>query len=120
MLAMINVGFLMLTFFLLAGGLRQAEPFAVEPPEARHGRAVEGEDTPLLIGRDGRLAYGELVGREAAIAAAAARHAGPTPATLLRVKADARAPTALAVEVMAALGAAGVERLRLLTVPAAP
>ena len=78
---LINVVFLLLIFFLLAGTLRGPVPFEIEPPiagGAGGGRLEPGTERVLHLARDGRLA---LAGEEVALAelpTALARALSPT------------------------------------------
>jgi biopolymer transport protein ExbD len=114
-LPLINVVFLLLIFFMVAGRLSAADPFEIEPAASR-SEAPAGETGRLvLMGADGRLALdGEAMSREALLA----RLSGPD-AGAVRIKADGRAEAARLVALLQALGARGVDEARLLTVPAA-
>lgn len=114
-LPLINVVFLLLVFFMLAGQLTRPQPFAAEPPPARGGVAVDAAATVVLLGADGRLAVDESpVARErltdhVAGLRAARAHAGVV------VRADRAAAGADLLEVLEALAAARVERVALMT-----
>lgn len=136
LLPMINVVFLLLIFFLISARLAPPEPFAVTPPEAREGAPAAAEFT-LYLGADGALGFREALSapampaQEAAAdapvlaALAAARTAycakadcaaAPPP---LALRADQGAPVARLARLMRALGAAGFERVDLVTTPGA-
>jgi len=108
-LPMINVVFLLLIFFLLAAEIAPPEPFAVDPPPAATGGRPEGGVT-LLVAADGRIAFGNAEGA-AAIAAAAGAD------MRVRLRADRAAEGAVLAQTLAALAAAGVARVDLITVP---
>jgi biopolymer transport protein ExbD len=55
-LPLINVVFLLLIFFMLAGALAPADPFRVDPPLSRSEAPPPAEPLTLLIGADGELA----------------------------------------------------------------
>ncbi len=110
-LPLINVVFLLLIFFMVAGRLAAGDPFRIEPLHA----AVEGappDGAPLLlVAADGRLALdGEAVER----AVLPGRLAG---AARLRVKADAAADSVVVARLLADLRAAGVAEARLMVEP---
>ncbi len=63
LLPMINVVFLLLVFFLLAGEMRPAEPFAVQPPEAAKGAPSSG-GLVLAISAEGRLGFAAVTGAD--------------------------------------------------------
>ena len=114
-LPMINLVFLLLIFFMLAGSLRTPEPFDVEAPVARGESAAAGRGAVVLIGRDGRLAFDGVETDAKGLGEAVSARAGRQPGLIVRLKADGRAPTARVIEVMELLRDAGVKRLRLLS-----
>jgi biopolymer transport protein ExbD len=116
-LPLINVVFLLLIFFMLAGRLAASDPFRIEPPRSTSEGLVEPQETLVLLGADGRLALdGEMLDEAALKAAVAARMASEAPPRV-RLKADGHAEATRVVAVMELLRTAGVERLKLLTVP---
>ena len=113
---LINVVFLLLIFFMLAGTLAATDPFQIEPPSSDSERLTEAEALVVLVAGDGRLAVnGEPLAPEALRSVVAARVAGTT-ALEVRLKADGSADAAQVVSVMERLREAGVERLQLMTV----
>lgn len=109
-LPLINVVFLLLVFFMVAGALERADLFTVKPPEA--ATAAEGSAGAglLLLAADGRLALDGQALDRADLPAAVARLDG-APLTL---KADAGAEALAVVALLEELRAAGVETVTLL------
>lgn len=115
-LPLINVVFLLLIFFMLAGRLSAPEPFEVEPPVSRSDGEVKPQEMLVLVGADGRIALdGEAMDEERFQAAVAERAAGDD--ARVRLKADGRAEATRVVAVMELLREAGLDRVELLTVP---
>lgn len=117
-LPLINVVFLLLVFFLLAGQLVAADPFAVRPPVS----SAPGDGAPavptILLAADGRLAVVGAEGgdREAADDALAGLVAdGPPP--LVRLKADGQVPAERVTRLLRRLEGLGVARVHLLATP---
>jgi biopolymer transport protein ExbD len=112
---LINVVFLLLIFFMLAGALAAPEPFRVEPPASRSDAALENRDRTLLLSADGRLALdGAPLPRDAlepAVAGLLEQH----PGARLKLKADADVTAATLIDVMDALRSAGAQRVTLVT-----
>jgi biopolymer transport protein ExbD len=110
-LPLINVVFLLLIFFMVAGRLAAGDPFRIEPlVSATEGPAPD--DAPLLLmAADGRLALGGAPLARAALPAALAG------ADRLRVKVDAGADAAEVARLLAEIGAAGVAEARLMVEP---
>ncbi len=116
-LPLINVVFLLLIFFMLAGRLAATDPFNVEPPKSAAEGPAGGQEAVVLVGADGRLALDGEVLEAPALRQAVRRRLDAEPEVLFRLKADNRSESLAVVEVMELLRDAGVERLRLLTVP---
>jgi len=115
-LPLVNVVFLLLIFFILAGRLAASDAFRVEPPETRAGQAADPGELVVLVAADGRLALdGEIVTqRELSERLTDALEGSAAPA--VRVKADGRAAATEVVAVMEAIRGAGAQKIRLLTV----
>lgn len=158
LIPLINVVFLLLVFFMIAGRIGPPDGLDVEPPGARAAApasAASGASVPpvLVLAADGRLALdGAVVAEDGLASALAARVAdgrarpvgapagartgrveaapvgpaagppdpgtapGRAPASVV-LKADAAAPLVRVRAVLAVLGAAGVARVELRTVP---
>lgn len=114
-LPLINVVFLLLIFFMLAGSLTVREPFSVTAPTSSSETRPETEPRRLLMGADRRLALDgeELV--EAELLAAIAAALATDPQLRLELKADAEVPGNRVVALLEALHAAGLERVSLMT-----
>jgi biopolymer transport protein ExbD len=105
----VDVVFLLLVFFLLAGVLRPTPPLEVTPPEGRIGEAADPAARTVWLAADGRVAVADEV-LPAAIAAEflARGTGGPVE---LRADADARARDLLPL--LEALRAAGISDIEL-------
>ncbi|SEP79766.1 biopolymer transport protein ExbD [Ectothiorhodospira magna] len=122
LIPLINIVFLLLIFFMVAGALSAQHVFEVEAPDSRHEAGVDDEGWLVLLGRDGRLALDDeemdadtLKGRlRAQMEARQEVLAKGEP--LVRIKADQAASTDALMDLMELLRAAGVEEVRLLTV----
>ena len=117
-LPLINVVFLLLIFFMLAGQLSASDPFEVAPPRSQSEGPPAPQEALVLVAADGRLALdGEVMEGPALQSRLAARLKGEADVRV-RLKADGRAEAARVVAVMELLREAGVKRLKLLTLPA--
>ncbi|WP_416897089.1 MAG: ExbD/TolR family protein [Minwuia sp.] len=113
-LPLINVVFLLLIFFMLAGQLAITDPFEVAPPRSETESDPQAQDVMILLSRDGRIAIdGRPVERSALPDALKEIAAGQ-----VRLKADGDANAVEVVELMELLRDSGVRRLNLLTLPA--
>jgi len=119
-LPLINIVFLLLIFFMLAGRLAAPDPFEVAPPDSASEGHLAIEDVVVLVAADGRLALDGVEMPAEALQRAVAARVRAVPAVPVRLRADAAAEAIRVVGVMEDLRAAGVERLELLTVAEAP
>ncbi|MCA8928410.1 MAG: biopolymer transporter ExbD [Alphaproteobacteria bacterium] len=108
-LPLINVVFLLLIFFMLAGRLAASDPFPVAPPASSSEAADDGGETVIHLAADGALA---LNGRPVALEDLQALVPSAAP---LRLKADAGVEALRVVGVLAQLRAAGVRQVSLVT-----
>jgi len=118
-LPLINVVFLLMIFFMLAGRIAAIDPFSVEPPRSAAAGQIDSKETIVLLGADGTLALDGQVMDENAFAAAVSDRVKAGRAGAFRFKADGKAEATRVVAVMETVREAGVEKLRLLTLPAA-
>lgn len=112
---LINIVFLLLIFFLVAGRLSSAEPFKVAAPFGESTNTSEEPAPLILVGGDGALALDGAVVTEEALITALALRSAEAPSLLVRLKPDATAKAAEIARLMEALKAAGVSRIMLLT-----
>jgi len=116
-LPLINIVFLLLIFFMLAGRLAASDPFEIAPPHSASEGPAASQEMLVLVGADGQLALDGEIMEEAALEARVAERLSASEGAQVRLKADGRAEATRVVAVMEFLRAAGVERLRLLTLP---
>jgi biopolymer transport protein ExbD len=107
-LPLINIVFLLLIFFMIAGRLAEPDPLGVTPPASASERPPGERDIEVHIAAGGQMA---LEGETIALL---------PEGGVVRMKADGAADAALVVAAMEALREAGIENLHLLTVSAGP
>jgi biopolymer transport protein ExbD len=117
MLPLINIVFLLLIFFMVAGGLVVMEPFEVKVPKSSSGGGQAAEPMVLLLSADGRMALDGQVMAEALVMDKIKQQFLHKPQTKLHLKADANLPGNRVVQLLEILNQAGVQQLRLLTLP---
>lgn len=108
---LINVVFLLLIFFMIAGSLGRTDLFRVEPPESVSKAPLPAEARRLLMAADGRLA---LDGSRVRLAELG-RLLDGTDAPV-EIKADAGAPAVRLLDVLETLRGAGIGEVELVTV----
>lgn len=118
-LPLINIVFLLLIFFMLAGQLSATDPFNVEPAQSKSESPPESPEMLVLVSADGHLALdGEILDEDALGAAVTDRLTKDDVTTSrVRLKADGGAQAERVVAVMELLREAGVEKINLLTIP---
>jgi len=119
-LPLINVVFLLLIFFMLAGRLTDSGPFRVTPPESAEAAPPQASADPpveatLLLAADGRLSLDGAVLEQSALPAAMAGGLAGNPGFAVGLKADGAAEAAEVVAVMEILRDAGIARVQLFT-----
>lgn len=57
LIPMINIIFMLLFFFIIAGTVRNIEPIPVDIPQAKSGTKVRGNPVVLSLSRGGRIIY---------------------------------------------------------------
>ncbi|MCC5811224.1 MAG: biopolymer transporter ExbD [Ectothiorhodospiraceae bacterium] len=116
---LINIVFLLLIFFMLAGTLTRPDLFNVEPPETVRGIETDlPEEGVILMDANGRLAFEEEELALEALGPRLEQWLADDPERPLVLKADAGVPAHRLMDVMDVLRAAGADRLTLLTNPA--
>lgn len=115
-LPLINVVFLLLIFFMLAGSLSVKEPLPVAAPESVSEGIPEQEALRLLLDRDGRMALDGEVIRETERLDRVREAMNAAPGRRLHLKADAAIAANQVAMLLEALRELGVERVRLITV----
>ncbi|SFI49062.1 ExbD/TolR family protein [Celeribacter neptunius] len=123
LLPMINVVFLLLIFFLIAGEMQQADPLEITPPDtARAEEAKTG--LALYLDPEGQLAFRDLTvpfaERATVLARLATEHdaqcqADAPCAAQLLLHADRGAPARLIAQILPELGAIGFAQVNLVT-----
>ncbi|MGO1119217.1 ExbD/TolR family protein [Rhodovibrionaceae bacterium A322] len=117
-LPLINVVFLLLIFFMLAGRLAASDPFQVNPAESESMTTAQTPDLLVLVGADGQLALeGEVMEADSLKEIVAGYVQPESEPPVVRLKADGQAEAVKIVEVMELLRDAGITKLKLLTVP---
>jgi biopolymer transport protein ExbD len=117
-LPLINVVFLLLIFFMLAGHLAASDLFRVDPPRSEAAAEETAEAQPpaevvLLFAADGHLAVdGAPIDRDD-LAAAMSRRLAESPQAKVVLKADGGAEASAVVALMESLRDAGVTDLQL-------
>lgn len=118
-IALIDVVFFLLVFFMLIGRMDATAPFAVVPPESDLGATLPQGGATVSISAAGELALdGAPADRAEIVDALVERVAAGAPG-FVRINAHADAPLGQLLPLVGALEAKGVPRIALVVTPAA-
>ena len=115
MLPFINIVFLLLIFFLIAGAITIPDRFHVEPPVSDSKTRPPAADTIVLIAEDGRLSFQNELIEADQLHALANAIIKANPLQPFKLKADSRAGSGRVIGAMQALQNAGVRQTLLIT-----
>lgn len=115
-LPLVNVVFLLLIFFMLAGTFAKPEKFKLEPPQAEAEATLENKIFVLQINADGALAIAE----ETISVDELKQRIADQKAKKVQVKADATLEAKFLMHLMQTLAEAGATELQLITQKVAP
>jgi len=112
---LINVVFLLLIFFMVAGQLSKTDPVKIEPPVSESEKKPGERLVQLLITSDGRSLLNGADVPVDALQGALADVLGTGAAKTVHVKADGNADARHVIAVLDRIKAAGAEKVKLLT-----
>jgi biopolymer transport protein ExbD len=114
LIPLINIVFLLLIFFMLAGRLAPTELMALEPPRSDRVRSAQVTTLVVLVDQGGQIRLeGETLDKET-LAERIALHLADGPQRL-QIKADAGLDAIQLLDLLEQMRAAGAEELDLLT-----
>jgi biopolymer transport protein ExbD len=114
---LIDVVFILILYFMLAGSLDQELMEALLPPQSQSLQPPPVKVPIVTVKENGELGYRGMVLDDAGLARELAAHGGPPERVALH--ADGAADAARVADVVAVIGRAGVGDLALITRPAA-
>ena len=115
---MIDVVFIMLIFYMVAGRPTLPDPFEIDPPLSASEGLLDPQELLVVVGADGRLALDGTVMPDDSLKSSVVERLSVNESLEVRLKADAQVQATRVITVMELLRDAGVEQLKLLTVPA--
>lgn len=118
--ALIDVVFFLLVFFMIVGRMDATAPFRLMPPKAQTGTPMPGGGATLAIAADGALALDGQATDRAALLGALADRIAARPDLLLRVNADAGTPLDLVLPLVGAVKDLGARDIVLVVARGAP
>lgn len=116
LIPMINVVFLLLSFFIIAGTIRVADGLAVDPPQAETHGTLQEPDAALLVKADGALVLnGVALPRKDLLMRLADLNTGQ-PSLIVQVKADRQTTAGIILPLLDELAQQGIERVELVAI----
>jgi biopolymer transport protein ExbD len=114
---LIDVVFILILYFMLAGSLDQELVEALLPPQSKSLQQPPHQVPFVVVDKDGKVTFEKVVRDDAALARALNANGHPPPKVALQ--ADAEADAGRVADVIALIGRAGIGDLSLITRPAA-
>lgn len=118
--ALIDVVFFLLVFFLLIGRMDATAPFEVLPPVSDSGTDLPGGGATVAIAVDGTLALDGAALSEAAVLESLRAMLRATPNLRVRINAHGAAPLHTLLPLAAAIEALGAREVVLVVTPGGP
>ncbi len=112
---LINIVFLLLIFFLVAGVIREPDPIEVEPPASAAEETSLPEALNVYVDADGTIALEDRVLSSLELQAEITRQLSKAPETVIRIVADQSAETVNVIEMLDNLRDAGATHVKLAT-----
>ena len=118
MIPLINIVFLMLIFFMIAGQLSSSELIKIQPPTSQQQSALQEHDAILFVSAKGRLVLNDVFLEASALTEILKQKIAETNdihSFQLLVKADAAVPASLLTDLLKQVRAVGVLNVSLAT-----
>ena len=118
--ALIDVTFFLLIFFMLVGRLDATAPFALTPPIGTTGKDLPAGGITLSVAADGALALDGMPLTHDALARLLTERLAKNPATLIRINADKASELRHILSLITAFEDLGAQDVALIVTPDAP
>ena len=113
---LIDVVFILLVFFMLAGAIEPSEPFPLAPATSESDIRGDVQDFVVLVDSDGRIALDDRELTDETLEEAIRNALIAKPGALIQLKPDADADAVTVIEIMETIRDAGASYIVLLTV----
>ena len=115
MIPLINLVFLLLIFFLVAGSIEKFDIIALEVPVADSGKVLDEGHIVIVLGRYDEVILNDELVAKTDLKSLVAEQLKNNPRKIITLKADARLDAKKMIEVMNMLREAGGQNLSLVT-----
>ena len=114
-LPLINVVFLLLIFFMIAGRLTTSDPFKIDPSKSISSTKPDQESVIIHIGDGGKLAFQNVEVSQEELNQKITQHLRESPNAIPRLKVNGDYPAGEVLSLMADLRKIGIEKVSLVT-----
>jgi biopolymer transport protein ExbD len=114
-LPLINVVFLLLIFFMVAGKLTTSDPFKLDPAKSISETSVENETAIIHMGDSNKLAFQNEEMDKATLLSRLSTYMQDNPDSKIRLKVDGVHSAGDVLQFLTSLRDSGVEKVALLT-----
>jgi biopolymer transport protein ExbD len=115
-LPLVNVVFLLLIFFMLAGAFSRPDLFRINIPTAHGGQAADREEMTVMLNAEGVLALDKRIIGDDELRSIVARRVREDGLQQLQLKADAAVSATRLLDLLETLALTQLQSLRVLTV----
>ncbi len=115
LIPLINIVFLMLIFFMVAGQIQRTDSIKIEPPQSVSSLSPEDEKVSLIIVHDGSIHLEDTAVELDQLANLLALQISHQPTSSLLIKTDATLPAEKLYEILKYVRAAGFQKISLAT-----
>lgn len=116
-LPLINVVFLLLIFFMVAGQLANTDPVPIEPPVSNSDKETANRTLQILVPADGRILIEGKIVQPADLRARLKALAANDAARSIHLKSDGATEARIVIRILDQIKDAGFEKVKLLTNP---
>lgn len=116
LIPLINIVFLLLIFFMLAGSFTQAGPFEVVPPDTSSSQEAGDQRLVISLAADGALAIDDRIVDKSTLLSQLTEQVNTNPDLKVQLKADASLEADELLDMLDHVKKSGVKKITLLAV----
>lgn len=117
LIPMINIVFLLLVFFLVAGSIEKYDIIPVELPTAKNGKRLADGQVVIIIGAQKEIVVNDDFVAPSQFLGTMQEHLRENPNKIISLKADEHLPATFMISIMNQIRQAGGTNISLITTP---
>jgi len=117
LIPMINVVFLLLVFFLVAGSIEKFDVIHIDLPVAKNGKRLTDGQVVIIIGAQKEIVVNDDFVAPSAFLGTMQEHLRENPNKIISLKADEHLPATFMISIMNQIKQAGGTNISLITTP---